>query len=112
VISVDTEKKERVGQFASAGREWRPKGPPMAARARDFPGGGAGKAVPYGVYDLTGNTGWVSVGTGHDTAAFAVESIRRWWKGGRAGRVPAGPAAADHCGRGRLQRVPDPGVEG
>jgi hypothetical protein len=80
VISVDTKKKELVGQFKNAGREWRPKGQPETARTHDFPGDSVGKAVPYGVYDLTADAGWVSVGTDHDTAAFAVESIRRWWK--------------------------------
>ena len=80
VVSVDTKKKELVGQFKNAGREWRPKGQPVATRTHDFPQDSLGKAVPYGVYDITGNTGWVSVGTDHDTAAFAVESIRRWWK--------------------------------
>jgi transposase len=79
VISVDTKKKELVGEFRNAGREWRPKGEPAAVRTHDFPGDSLGKAVPYGVYDLTANAGWVSVGTDHDTAAFAVESIRRWW---------------------------------
>jgi hypothetical protein len=80
VISVDTKKKELVGEFKNAGREWRPKGQPAVTRTHDFPGDSAGKAVPYGIYDLTGNTGWVSVGTDHDTAAFAVETIRRWWR--------------------------------
>ena len=80
VVSVDTKKKELVGEFKNAGREWRPKGEPAATRTHDFPGDSVGKAVPYGVYDLTANAGWVSVGTDHDTAAFAVESIRRWWK--------------------------------
>jgi transposase len=79
VISVDTKKKELVGQFKNAGREWRPAGQPATTHTHDFPQDSLGKAVPYGVYDLTGNTGWVSVGTDHDTAAFAVESIRRWW---------------------------------
>ena len=79
VISVDTKKKELAGEFKNAGRPWRPEGEPAATRTRDFPGDSAGKAVPYGVYDLTANAGWVSVGTDHDTAAFAVESIRRWW---------------------------------
>src|SRR5215472_3533335 len=88
VISVDTKKKELVGQFANAGREWRPKGQPAAARTHDFPGDSAGKAVPYGVYDLTADAGWVSVGTDHDTAAFAVESIRRWWKAAGQGEYP------------------------
>ncbi len=80
VISVDTKKKELVGEFKNGGREWRPGGEPAATRTHDFPQDSAGKAVPYGIYDLTGNTGWVNVGTDHDTAAFAVESVRRWWK--------------------------------
>jgi transposase len=80
VISVDTKKKELVGEYKNAGREWRPRGQPAATRTHDFPGDSAGKAIPYGVYDITGNAGWVNVGTDHDTAAFAVESIRRWWK--------------------------------
>ena len=79
VISVDTKKKENVGEFKNGGREWRPKGQPTAARTHDFPDEQRGKAIPYGVYDLAANAGWVSVGTDHDTAAFAVESIRRWW---------------------------------
>jgi hypothetical protein len=80
VISVDTKKKELVGEFRNPGREWRPQGQPAAVRTHDFPEQGLGKAVPYGVYDITADAGWVSVGTDHDTAAFAVESIRRWWK--------------------------------
>jgi Rhodopirellula transposase DDE domain len=88
VISVDTKKKELVGQFKNAGREWRPKGQPVATHTHDFPEDSAGKAVPYGVYDITGNTGWVSVGTDHDTAAFAVESIRRWWKAAGSSDYP------------------------
>jgi len=79
VISVDTKKKENVGEFRNGGREWRPKGQPVATRTHDFPDEQLGKAIPYGVYDLAANAGWVSVGTDHDTAAFAVESIRRWW---------------------------------
>ncbi len=74
MISVDTKKKELVGEFKNAGREWRPKGQPAATRTHDFPGDSAGKAIPYGVYDVTTNAGWVNVGTDHDTAAFAVES--------------------------------------
>jgi len=88
VVSVDTKKKELVGQFASAGREWRPRGKPVATHTHDFPGDSVGKAVPYGVYDLTADAGWVSVGTDHDTAAFAVESIRRWWKAAGHGEYP------------------------
>src|SRR5712675_2345502 len=74
VISVDTKKKELIGEFKNAGREWRPKGQPAAVRTHDFPGDSAGSAIPYGVYDLTADAGWVSAGTDHDTAAFAVES--------------------------------------
>ena len=89
VISVDAKKKELVGEFRNAGREWRPKGQPAAARTHDFPGGSAGKAIPYGVYDMTANAGWVNVGTDHDTAAFAVESIRRWWNAAGSSEYPA-----------------------
>jgi hypothetical protein len=89
VISVDTKKKELVGQFANAGREWRPAGQPVLANSHDFPQDSAGKAVPYGIYDITGNAGWASVGTDHDTAAFAVESIRRWWNAAGQAGYPA-----------------------
>ena len=80
VISVDTKKKELVGDFQNGGREWRPQGKPEKVRVHDFPIPELGRATPYGVYDLARNTGWVSVGVDHDTAAFAVESIRRWWQ--------------------------------
>lgn len=75
-VSVDTKKKEQVGDYKNEGREWRPKGQPELVRMHDF---GKQKDAPYGVYDLGQNAGWVSVGTDHDTSAFAVESIRRWW---------------------------------
>jgi hypothetical protein len=88
VISVDTKKKELAGEFKNAGRQWRPEGEPAPTRTHDFPGDSAGKAVPYGVYDLTANAGWVSVGTDHDTAAFAVESIRRWWNAAGSSDYP------------------------
>jgi hypothetical protein len=80
VISVDTKKKELIGDFANAGREWRPQGQPEAVRVHDFADERLGKVVPYGVYDVSANAGWVSVGIDHDTAEFAVESIRRWWR--------------------------------
>ena len=80
VISVDTKKKELVGNFKNAGREWRPKGAPEEVNVHDFIDPKLKRAVPYGVYDINSNTGWVSVGTDHDTAAFAVNAIRRWWK--------------------------------
>ena len=80
VISVDAKKKELVGRFKNQGREWRPKGSPEEVLVYDFESLGSGKVTPYGVYDLSQNKGWVSVGVDKDTAAFAVESIRRWWK--------------------------------
>ena len=79
VISVDTKKKELVGDFKNGGREVRPQGDPERVRVHDFLIKGLGRATPYGVYDLAQNSGWVSVGVDHDTATFAVESIRRWW---------------------------------
>ena len=80
VVSVDTKKKELEGRFRNGGRDWRPKGRPVAVNVHDFPDPELGKAIPYGVYDMTANTGWVSVGITRDTAEFAVETIRRWWK--------------------------------
>lgn len=79
VISVDTKKKELVGDFKNGGREWQLEGEPESVRVHDFIDKDLGKAIPYGVYDVTTNEGWVSVGTDHDTAQFAVETIRRWW---------------------------------
>jgi hypothetical protein len=79
VISVDAKKKELVGDFKNGGREWQPKGRPEEVRVYDFIDKDLGKAIPYGVYDLTKNQGWVSVGIDHDTARFATEAIRRWW---------------------------------
>jgi hypothetical protein len=88
VISVDTKKKELIGEFKNAGRSWRPKGQPAAVRTHDFPSDSAGNAIPYGVYDVTADAGWVNVGTDHDTAAFAVESIRRWWNAAGGSEYP------------------------
>ena len=79
VISVDTKKKELVGEFKNNGQEWRRKGEPVAVKVHDFVDPELGRVAPYGIYDLTNNSGWVNVGTDHDTAAFAVESIRCWW---------------------------------
>jgi hypothetical protein len=92
VISVDTKKKELVGDFKNVGREWQREGEPVPVRVHDFLDAELGKAIPYGVYDLLRNEGWVNVGVDHDTAEFAVESIRRWWK--RMGKK-AYPAATD-----------------
>jgi hypothetical protein len=80
VISVDTKKKELVGDFRNAGREWQPQGEPEQALVHDFPSDGLGKAIPYGIYDMARNEAWVSVGRDHDTPAFAVASIRQWWQ--------------------------------
>jgi hypothetical protein len=79
VISVDPKKKELVGDFKNNGREWRPRGSPEAVRVHDFVIPELGRAVPYGVYDIAANAGWVSVGMSADTAEFAVGTIRRWW---------------------------------
>jgi hypothetical protein len=79
VVSVDTKKKELVGEFKNAGQEWQPAGKPEEVRVHDFLDKELGKAIPYGVYDLASNEGWVSVGTDHDTACFATATIRRWW---------------------------------
>jgi hypothetical protein len=80
VVSVDTKKKELVGQFRNSGCEWPPQGQPEEVQGHDFPNEALGKVIPYGVYDEATNTGWVSVGIDHDTAAFAVETVRRWWR--------------------------------
>ena len=80
VVSVDTKKKELVGQFRNGGREWSPQGQPEEVEVHDFPSKTLGKVIPYGVYDEATNTGWVSVGVDHDTAEFAVETVRRWWR--------------------------------
>ena len=88
VISVDTKKKELVGDFKNAGQTWRPRGEPEEVRVHDFLIKELGRAVPYGVYDLAANAGWVSVGVSHDTAAFAVQTIRRWWAEIGSARYP------------------------
>jgi transposase len=90
VISVDAKKKQNVGSFKNGGREWRPQGDPEPVNVYDFIDKEKGKVTPYGVYDVGANTGWVNVGTDHDTAAFAVQTIRTWWS--KAGQ-PAYPAA-------------------
>ena len=80
MVSVDTKKKELVGQFRTGGREWHPQGQPEEVEVYDFAKKDLGKVIPYGVYDQTTNAGWVSVGIDHDTAEFAVETLRRWWR--------------------------------
>ena len=88
VISVDTKKKELVGEFKNPGQEWEPAGDPTAVKVHDFPNPRLGKAIPYGVYDLASNEGWVSVGIDHDTARFAAASIQRWWQEMGSERFP------------------------
>ena len=110
-ISVDTKKKELVGEYANGGREYQPQGEPERVRVHDFVDPNQGRAIPYGVYDLGNNEGWVSVGDTADTAEFAVESIRRWWRTMGAERFPtatrllitadAGAPTATGCGPGR-----------
>ena len=88
VVSVDAKKKEKVGNFANGGSEWRPQGHPERVNVHDFPSDAIGKAIPYGIYDLGANTGWVSVGTDHDTSAFAAATLRRWWRCDGSARYP------------------------
>jgi hypothetical protein len=100
VISVDTKKKELVGDFKNAGREWRPQGQPEEVRVHDFLIKELGRAVPYGIYDLAANAGWVSVGMNHDTSAFAVQTIRRWWQDIGCRRYPAAKRLTITCDGG------------
>src|SRR4051812_10822422 len=108
VISVDAKKKELVGDFKNGGRAWRPKGSPEAVRVHDVLIKELGRAVPYGVYDLAANAGWVGVGQDHDTAAFAGQTIRRWWQeigrprypGAKSLTITADGAARTACGCG------------
>src|SRR6185503_21173491 len=79
VVSVDTKKKELVGEYKNGGREYQPTKSPVKVNVHDFPDEELGKAIPYGIYDVAANTGWVSVGADHDTSAFAVQTLRRWW---------------------------------
>jgi hypothetical protein len=88
VISVDTKKKELVGNYKNNGQQWRPKATPETVNVHDFIDPKLGRAVPYGVYDIADNKGWVSVGTDHDTASFAVQAIRRWWSAMGRERYP------------------------
>jgi hypothetical protein len=112
VVSVDAKKKEQVGAFHQPGRQWRPAGEPTQVRSHDFPDPQAGNVIPYGVYDLTRNTGWVSVGIDHDTAAFAVEALRRWWLARGRYDYPRHPRPAGHRGCRRVEQLPHPGLEG
>ena len=112
VISVDTKKKELVGEFSNGGAEYHPVGEPTRTKTHDFIDKELGRAVPYGVYDLANDEGWVSVGDTADTAPFAVEAIRRWW--GAMGQRPLSRShqAPDHRRCRRVQRAPGQAVEG
>lgn len=107
VISVDTKKKELVGDFKNGGRELRPKGDPEQVQMHDFPIPELGKVSPYGVYDVGANVGWVSIGIDHDTAAFAVHAIRAWWREMGQGRYPAATCLTitAECGGSNGSRV-------
>ena len=100
VISIDTKKKEKIGLYARDGAEWRPKGNPRRVRDHDFPDPGGGKAIPYGVYDIGDDSGFVNVGTDHDTAQFAAESVRRWWQARGKARYPGARRLLVTCDAG------------
>jgi len=103
VVSVDTKKKELVGSFDNRGRRWRPMGDPEPVNVHDFPGQGVGKAIPYGTYDVSRDEAFVNVGITHETAEFAVESIRRWWQLLRRKACPQARRLLDLRGCGRQQ---------
>ena len=112
VVSVDAKKKELVGDFRNSGREWRRRGHPEEVRAKDFPDKQLGKVIPEGVYDQSRNEGWVSVGVDHDTAEFAVASLRHWWLEMGSGGLSEGPSAVDHRRCRGQQRLSVTIVEG
>jgi len=112
VVSVDTKKKELVGNFKNAGQEWQPKGQPERVFTHDFPSQAEGKAIPYGVYDVGQNEGWVSVGTDHDTAEFAAATLLQWWRQMGAATYPdardlliTADGGGSNSSRGRLWKV-------
>lgn len=105
VISADTKKKELIGDFKNGGQAWQPKGEPKQVRVHDFIDPELGKVAPYGVYDVVAHQGWVSVGIDHDTAEFAVESIRRWWREMGKPLYPQGASLADYGGLRGQQRL-------
>ena len=100
VVSVDAKKKEQLGPYHRAGRTWRPEGDPVKVRDHDFPGRAAGKITPYGIYDIAANRGFVSVGTSHDTAAFAVSALRGWWQREGSLRYPGARRLLVTCDAG------------
>jgi hypothetical protein len=100
VVSVDAKKKEQLGPYHRDGRTWRPRGDPVKVRDHDFPDEVLGKIAPYGIYDITANTGFVSVGTSHDTSAFAVNALRLWWQREGALRYPGASRLLVTCDAG------------
>ena len=110
VVSVDTKKKELIGNYVNAGRQWRRAKQPLVVNSYDFPKPSVPRAYPYGIYDLGRNTGFVNVGTDHDTGAFAVASIRGWWRAEGAA-VPQDSQASDHRRWRREQRLSSSAVE-
>ena len=112
VVSVDTKKKELVGEYRNGGREWRPKGQPERVKVHDFVDKALGKAIPYGIYDVTGDSGWVSVGEDHDTAVFAVETLRRWWLKMGSVAYPQARRLLITADGGRFQQQSQSAVEG
>ena len=111
VVSVDAKKKELVGAVQERRPGVRPAQGPEQVNVHDFPDKELGKAIPYGIYDVSANTGWVSVGTDHDTSAFAVATLRTWWDTVGRARYPAAATATDLRRRRRVQRIPGPGLE-
>src|ERR1700735_1415609 len=117
-VSVDAKKKEQLGPYHRAGRSWRPGGAPVRVRDHDFPDPAAGRIAPYGVYDIAANRGFVSVGTSHDTAAFAAGALRPWWRGGGsvrypgARRAPCAPRARGGCWSPATPAAPTPSAPG
>src|SRR5258706_4814544 len=111
VVSVDAKKKENVGNFKNGGREWRPGGDPERVNVHDFKDKELGKVTPYGVYDVAANAGWVSVGTDHDTAAFAVQAIRTWVRNAGHPAYPAATRLLICADGGGSHRYPTPLLE-
>jgi hypothetical protein len=113
VVSVDTKKREQLGRLPMAGREWHPTGEPVEVEDHHFffTGPDVEQAIPYGIYDLTRNTGWVNVGVDHDTAVFAVASIRRWWRARGSRDYPTASRLLITADGGGPRRLPLPGLE-
>ena len=112
VISVDSKKREKVGNFGQDGREWAPAGDPVTVRSHDFPDRNQAHAIPYGIYDEKNNAGFVNVGTDGNTAALAVESVCRWWRAVGRDAYPGARRLMVHLRLQRLRRLDEQGLEG